>query len=864
VLALAVAVLVLYAPALDGEFVYDDLLVIQQNPQIASLANLPSIFAGSYWDFLDAEGASHVGYYRPLTMALVSGLYWLGDGAPAAFHWGSLLVYALACCAAWRFAARLLGSPVAGFWAALLFAVHPLHVESVAWISALHDPLHALFGFLALTAFLDWREGRPGARGWPVALWFFLALLSKDAAVAFPFVALVVELCRPSGEAAEATNTRQRLTAALIPFVAAFALYYLLRVLVFGDALAGFDRTTTDFGVGVARLALLRVELLGGAAWLLLWPAELNLFRPFQPELPSGAASLWIGVAGSLALLGAVALAWMRRWRLILLLLLWIPAGLAPVLLRVESLGTFPLSDRFLFVPVLGFTALLVLLVRKRLPAPAASTLLILVAAALAWRTWSRLPHWANEEALFREAVAQNPRNPNVHWGLGRVLLGKYGASGLADELIESRKCFETSMDLLEEAQTTGTDIFATQDDHLQTHLGLGHALLREAEVDPFHDYEVVRKVFERAIQVQPDSERGYIGLGAAWMAEGDPNEAGTALRRAIQINPNSPEAHFNMGVLMMRVEEWSEAAKEFERSLSLRNDNHKDRVFLARALYESGRLKEAHAHTLRAREQRPDDPDPLLLLGSIAANREELAQALVWFDQAIELAPSYGAAHLQRGLVLLKLERRMDAAKALVRACEILPENFEAHFNLMVLLLASDQPDNAIPYFFAAYRVRPPEFAERMSDAAGSIHQDDLERLVLLATIDADRGEVATAVRWIERALTLHPEHAPSHYIYGLLLRKLEQEAAALEHLEFAARELPDSYQAQMEFAEALLVQNQFVLAEPYLSRALELLQTEPMDPEVKSKAEEVIRAALENIRAQSAVGPPPPSQDS
>ena len=107
-LALALAVFAVYFGALSGEFVYDDLLVIQQNPQITSLANVPEIFGSSYWDFVDAESASHVGYYRPLTMVLITVAYAVGDGDPLVFHLFSLAVYALSCIAAWRFAARLL------------------------------------------------------------------------------------------------------------------------------------------------------------------------------------------------------------------------------------------------------------------------------------------------------------------------------------------------------------------------------------------------------------------------------------------------------------------------------------------------------------------------------------------------------------------------------------------------------------------------------------------------------------------------------------------------------------------------------------------------------------------------------------
>lgn len=860
-IALFLGVFAVYFPALDGEFVYDDLLVIQQNPQISSLANIPEIFASSYWDFLDAEGTSHVGYYRPLTMALVTVGFVLGDGTPEAFHLLSLVIYALACVAAWRFAARLMGSELGGFMAALLFAAHPLHVESVAWISALHDPLYALFGFLALSAFLRWRAGETGP--WSVAVWFGLSLLSKDSAVAFVPVAFVLEACRKPEEGTPVARGLSSFAKALAPMLLAFAGYYLLRALVFGEVLAGFDRTTTDFGVGAGRLALLRVELIGGAMQLMMWPSELNLFRPFQPELPEGSSSLLIGILGSLGLGLAIGLAWMRRWRLPLTFLLLIPAALAPVIVRVESLGTFPLSDRFLFIPVIGFAALLVHLAWKALPQAASVALISLIAVALGVRSQAHLPHWQNEEALFRHAVELNPRNPNVHWGLGRVMLNKYAESGLSDHLLHARTSFESSMELLDAASKDGKDIYATHDDHLQTNLGLGHALLREAEVDPFHDYELVRTIFQKVIDYKPKSERGYIGLGVTWMAAGDPNQAATALRRAIQLNPNSPEAHFNMGVLMMRIEEWGESAKEFKRSLELRNNNRKDLIFLSRALVEDGQLTEARKYANQAHELFPGDADPMVLLGTIEAKGSQLGKGIQWFDKALQLTPNYGAAHLQRGLAYASLKDNAEAVNSLKTACELLPNSFEAHFNLMVLLLASDNPDLAMPYFFVAYRQRPANFTNRMIKAAESMHQDQVPNLVRLATIDADRNDLNTAVNWIQRAVELDPEDGPSNYIYGVLLTKLDNPDAALRHLRIAAETLTDSYQAQLEYSEVLLKKNQFAKAEPFLKRAYQLLPTQKMSKEMREKTEEIIRTALQNIEEAKRVGPPPPPEN-
>jgi tetratricopeptide (TPR) repeat protein len=846
--ALLLPILAVFWPVLGGQFVYDDLLVIQQNPLLRDLGSLPEVLSSSYWDFLDAEGASHVGYYRPLTMAVLTVVHVAGDGAPWAFHLVSLAVYAACCLAGWRFAARLLRGEAAGFWAALLFGLHPLHVESVAWISDLHDPLMGLFGFLALNAFLRWRDSGSVGRPWAAGGWMLLALFSKDGAVALVPLALAIDLGRRHAEGGERSLRPATPLRAYAPLVLAFAAYYLARVAVFGDALAGFDRQTTDFGVGIGRLLLLRLELLGGAAALLVWP-EPNLFRPFQPS-PADQGALAVALGAGLALLAAVLFAWRGRRRPALALLLMLPAGLAPVLLRVESLGTFPLSDRFLFLPVMAATGLAALALLRLLPARSAAVFLAILAGALAARSATRIPDWANEEALFRTAVDQNPRNPNVHWGLGRVLLARYRETGLSDHLIEARSSFERSMELLEEAQTeAGQDIFATGDDHLQTNLGLGWALLLEAQVDPFHDYATPRRIFERVTRAFPASERGWVGVGVCHMAEGDPNEAGAALRRALQLNPNSPEAHFNMGELSMRIQDWAGAVREFERCIELRSGGARDRVYLARALIEAGEDERARGAAREAHGLAPEDPAPMVLLGTIEARAGRYEEALSWFDRAIEREPRLGEAHLQRGNTLAALGRNAEAVESLEEACRLLPERFEPHYNLAALLGASSRPETAVVHFLDAYRLRRPDMDRRMKEAAEALHGGDVSLLGALATIDADRGDLPAARAWIELARERAPDDPAVNFTLGVVLVRQEEVEAASEPLRLAADALPGQYGPQMEYAGALLQLDRALEAEPYLARALVLLEDEAMEPGLRAATRRTIESTLAEI---------------
>jgi tetratricopeptide (TPR) repeat protein len=855
-LLLMIAIVAVFFPATGGDFVYDDLILIQQNAQVAELSNIPGLFLSGYWEFGDGELAN-VGYYRPLTMTLITLVNVWGGGGPEPLHWLSLVIYAGACIAAWRFAARLLKSEGAGFFAALLFAMHPVHVESVAWISSMHDALFALFGFMSLSRLLDWIDDEESGLPWSCALWFALSLLSKDTAlVLLPSAALLYGMRRQNPGA---QSLLPQLLRALVPMGLVLVAYYGLRAVAFGNAWAGFDASSTDLGVGWLRLVVLRIEVLGGAIGLLAWPAELNLFRSFKPELPLGSAEFTVGIIGSGALLLGIVIAWMRRSRGALCLLLLLPITLLPILLRIESLVSFPLSERYLFLPVIVFTGLFMHLIWDRLPRGIAIGVSLALCVALGARSLARLPDWANQRALFTRALEQNPRNPNVHWGLARIYLDQYRATQNLQVLSQARTTYESGMDLLEEAlRPSGRDIFSTHDDHLQMNLGLGWCLMFEAEVDGYRDYASVREVFNRVIEYRPNSEQGYIGLGVAWLAEGDPNEAGVALRKALKLNPLSPEAHRNMGLLYMRIEEWAEAVKEFRHCTKLR-DRTSDYVFLARALFESKDLQGAEAAAREAHERQPTSPDPMVLIGQVAERTKRFGEAIAWLNRAVEVAPRHGTAHLHRGKTLANMKgKNKEAVKALIQACALLPNSFEAHHDIAVLLLDSTEPEKAVPFFLVAYAKRPRGHDIRMKRAAAAIHRDKPRTLGALANIDIDRNDLASGRKWINQALLLSPQDPAINFTHGMLLLKEEQPQKALKPLRLAALALPQVYTAQMEYADVLLGLKHEIEAEPFLARGLILLEDENMAPDVKDLTRDALKKAILRINEmKNQVGP-------
>lgn len=839
---IALATLLVYARSLRGEFVYDDLLIVQRNPLITSLANLPRIFSSSYWEFLDAESHALVGYYRPLTMSLLTLCWQVSGGAAWAFHLLSIAVHAAASIAAAVFVTRLARSAPIGAFAGLLFALHPLHVESVAWISALNDPLSALFGFLALIAFLDWRERGSRGRPWIAGLWLLPALLSKDAAVAVIPIAMAVDLGRrrTAGEPRGGVWAGLRPAArAYAPLLLAFLAYYLMRVAVFASPLAGFERTTTDFGVGVGRLLLLRAELLGGFARLAVLPVDLDLFRPFRPDLSLSDPGILLALALSCAALGACVLVLVRGWRPLAALAWIFPAALVPVLLRVDAIGSYPLSDRFLYLGVLSVTGILSWLAWTKLPRAYAIGALSLVALLYGARSFARLGFWQDEESMFEIALEQNPEVPRAYWSLGRVRLQQYRHSGDPARLEAARELFDRGMALIERDARGELGYFVSRDDALQMNLGQAWSYFFLAGIDPYRDYATPKALFERIVRVFPESDRGHTGLGATLLRMGEHDQAAAALRMALQMNERSVEAQHDMGQLLRILGDLEGAERHFRRALELRQNDLNDMMGLAQTLFARGDLEGATELATRAHRLHPRYAGPLAFLGTIANASGRFADALRWFERALELAPEAGELHFERAQALAVQQRTSEAIPSYMRAFELRGGDFQVAYQYGRALLIEGRPDAAVRPLVRAYQLRPPgALGERLHEELLALRPDDLTLQWNLASVSAQREEWDLARGWCERALALDPGHGPSHFLLGLVNRAQDRLQDARRCFEAARGAMPGHYTTHVELAAVLDELGERAQAAEVLTRALELLEVEPL-PEARRALE-------------------------
>ncbi|HTF89436.1 MAG TPA: tetratricopeptide repeat protein [Planctomycetota bacterium] len=719
-LALALLTLAVCAalwPMLRGEFVYDDLWLVAQNPNLASFGQMWHSLGDSYWDFLDARSSRYVGYWRPFTtLALYLG-HALGGGWPPAFHALSLALHVAAVALVFALAWRLTRDLAIAFLVALLFGLHPVQVEAVAWISSINDPLQTVFGLGSLLAFVAWRER--GSSGLPLlsAALFIGALLSKESAIAMLPLLFVIDLGRRP-----AAGTNEPLWRSLRPFVrpyatmlAAFALYYAARVVVFGDILAGFERTTGQLGLTTGREISLRVELFGGGLALMAWPQHLNLFRDTRPEIAWDDAALWTGVV-CIAIWTVLAIwAWRRRARTILAGLLVIPAALLPAMLRIEALGRFSLSERYLYFGVFGFALFLVSAVAQlatRLELKKVGLfLLLLIAVPYAWRSRERTHVWESERTLFSTSYTDNPKSPYVAWGLGRIMLQDYRRSQELEFLQQAKVAIEHSLELGLKGPDRKRDpeVLVTNEDRLQANLGLGwfffFAALRGYEETTLDE---ALAVFDQTSTYFPYSYEALTGAGVVLMEQGELAQAKARFSKALDINPKHLEAWYELGQLETRKNDLTAAKTAFEHALALKADDVDTLALYAGVLGDMGELAAAKRTLEKALAIAPDDLRVLMVMGQVSAKNREGGAALGWFDRALKLAPTYEPALLQKGKVLALMGQNERALELLQKACELNPRDFEAHYSIGVLLLNQGQGKEALPFLQRALEIAP------------------------------------------------------------------------------------------------------------------------------------------------------------
>lgn len=543
-LVVALAAALAYAATLGYDLVWDDTLLIQRSWHLHQWRSLPAILGSHLW--AEVQEASQ--YYRPLVTLSFFLDVQLWGLTSAGFHLTNLLAHLATSLAVLGLGRRLTGSPLAGGIAGLVFALHPLHTESVAFVSGRSDVLSTLLALWALGEYAAWRET---GRRWRYALSvaaFFLALTAKEVAVTLPVLLVLWDWAAGRGGRACARDAG-RAALRLTGYAAALALYAGLRMAALGRVLETDASTWGSLGTRV----LTTLDIVATYVRLTVVPYPANAYPLIVPVPWPGSAGFWAGLVPLAAGLWLTAWA-LRRSRALGFGALWFWITLLPFVgVNLLPLSTAIMAERFLYLPTVGFCLVLGALLWRWLgsvdasirtdlrPVPALALTAIVVVYALL--TLWRNEDWKDDYRLYSRMVETSPEAP-----LPRV--------NLAFTQFPRGQIVEADLHLQKAVRLMPSNPRA------QVGLGLTRTLLGHREQGLSHALE--------AHALAPRNPHVLATLGAIHLHREEPDRAVAHLEDSLRLSPHQVHATLNLALGLFKLGRQTEAEAAFVRGAGL------------------------------------------------------------------------------------------------------------------------------------------------------------------------------------------------------------------------------------------------------------------------------------------------------
>jgi tetratricopeptide (TPR) repeat protein len=600
-LLLVALCLIAYANGLAGDFTYDDKAIVRDNARIRSPASVSQVFTTPYFGGARGLGTG----YRPLLLLSFAVPFWIHGPSAIAFHAVNLLLHCLVTLLFARLLLRLeVPDPVA-FGAALLFAVHPIHVEAVTSLVGRGETLAAafVFGFLLLAFRFRKGEGRRSALLAAALAFYALGVLTKESAAVAPALAFLVFWRLEAGTAGQRAFRALRHGALLYAGSALIlAGSLLLRRFVLGGLLK--SRSFVIFELENPLAPLSSFERVPNAAAILF----RYLGRLVFPVRLSADESAWsIPVERGLPLVGGVALLLLggiaaaavareRRRRDAAFGLLFFGIAFAPTANLLFPTGTI-FAERLAYLPSAGFLLALASVLLDRPPGSPVPRLRVAlfgtIVLALAARTVARNPVWRDDRALFESTVASSPASAKAHYNLAWL-------SAQGGRLPEALEHYGEA-----------TRIYPK---YFDAWAGKGNVLQR------MDDLAEAERSFERALEAAPAYENGFFRLGVVREKRGDLEGAERALADGLKRNPKSAPLAYRLAIVRSRAGRKS-AEADWRRAIEIASGAAPFRAGYAEWLRSQGRMREA---ALEAREALRRNPREVAALRLLADSRRD------------------------------------------------------------------------------------------------------------------------------------------------------------------------------------------------------------------------------------------------
>jgi len=560
---------------------------------------------------------------------------------------------------------------------AVLFAMHPLHVESVAWVSERKDVLSTFFWMLTMWAYVRYTE-LPGANRYLlVVLFFALGLMAKPMLVTLPFVLFLLDYW-PLKRFQFGQSGGGRLVLEKLPLIALSAACSVVIYIAQQSGGAVVSLSLHPLTVRTANALISYIAYIGKT----VWPFHLAVFYPYPHSFS------WWQVAGAFLSLVSVSLLVIRsvkRRPYLAIGWLWYMGTLVPVIGLVQ-VGSQAIADRYTYIPLIGLFIVIAwgipeLLARWRHK----KTGLIIIAASLVFlltaNTHNQIGYWADSVSLFEHTLDVTVNNGIIHNNLG-MALAKQGKT--ADAIAHYHEALNI-------------DPF-----HARAHNNLASALYDLGRTEEaIHHYS-------QALKIIPTYAEAHNNLGFVLFMKGRTPEAVHHYTEALRINPELTAAHNNLGHILANQGRTGEAIGHFSKVLHIDPRNAIAHNNLGLMLENEGKSTDAVRHYSEAIRINPGCADAHKNLANILAKQGRTTEAIRHYYEMLRTNPGHAEAHTNLGLLLISKEEFNEASTHFIEALKTNPKHVEAHNGLGVALANQDKIVEAINHFSEALRSDP------------------------------------------------------------------------------------------------------------------------------------------------------------
>jgi tetratricopeptide (TPR) repeat protein len=586
-MGLAAIVVVLYWRVLGNQFVnFDDEIYVTANDHVKAGLTLD----GFRWAFTNIEN----GNWHPITwLSHMLDVQWFGMD-PGGHHFVSVLWHAansaVLMALLWYMTGYLWRSILVG----ALFALHPLRVESVAWVSERKDVLSAFFCFCTLGAYA-WYTRRPQSwrRYAAVAVFFSLALMAKPSVVSVPFLLLLLDYWPLGRKEPPLTLLREK-----IPFLAIAAAVSMATYLGQKQVGAMGNIEGLAFSERLANALVSYMRYLGK----IVWPHPLAVIYPYQRNLPA------LSIAAACLLLAAVTALLLfrgRQFRYLPVAWFWFLGAMVPMIGLIQ-VGRQAYADRYTYIPSVGIFIGLVWIVAdsidgRKLNRGAAIVATSIILPTLALTTWSQIPYWHDDLTLFQHATDTTSENPMALYHVG-------------DDLVEMGRDSEAIPYLEEMIRLQPNFVYVG-------YYTLGKAEARKGQT------ELALQNLSEAVRVKPDYPEAYYSRGITLLNSGNSQSAEPDLRAALQHGLSveySGNAHNGLGVILAQRDDVKGATEQFEQAVAIQPASVDAQRNLALALIHQDRIEEAIARLTQALSVTHNDPGLSQMLDDFRAQNQK------------------------------------------------------------------------------------------------------------------------------------------------------------------------------------------------------------------------------------------------